>query len=304
MVTSTKEVDVAMIMRDPLAVATKSSSVIDDPLLNPKPAFEDPLMNPSPSSLTTTTTTPSIMSSSNAGPEVVKAVDKLQTTINDAWILRRERILYEYAVSGTITMNSSAIVAIQGSGLEDGSATRHLDKYNQRLASLEKRQLKEETVSLTHIEYSAHVDKLVAELEQSWVQSKLVDALRIAIQISKLLSDTTAPSFYPYSFIKVTQALDKFGNMVFQRLKMKADEAWKEKDRWNKALAEDFTSNDVPLPAKETCRNWFYKCACIRELLPRVYLELSLFKCYRFLTDDDFSAILSRVGSVIRGSSI
>ena len=72
------------------------------------------------------------------------AVDALQSTIMEAWVHRREKILYEYAVSGTITISSSAMVEIKGSGLEDGSVTRHLDKYDQRLAHLEKRQIKEE----------------------------------------------------------------------------------------------------------------------------------------------------------------
>ena len=109
---------------------------------------------------------------------------------------------------------------------------------------------------------------------------------------------------YSYSFIKVTQALNKFGDMVFQRLKMKASDGWSENDRWGKSLSGDsFTAADVPLSAKETCRNWFYKSSCIRELLPRVYIELSLFKCYRFVTDDDFGSILSRITSVIRGNS-
>ena len=205
-------------LNDPLAAlpaavkSTSTAAVMEDPLLNPKPpvvaAFIDPLMNPSPSSSSSSAAVvdPAVTATTTAADHG----DSLQssTTIMKEWIHRREKILYEYAVSGTITLSSRAMVEIKGSGLEDGSVTRHLDKYDQRLAHLEKRQINEEegekVISLTHIEYSAHVDKLVAELEQAWMQSKLVDSLRIAIQISKLLSDTTAPSFYPYSFIKVT----------------------------------------------------------------------------------------------------
>lgn len=213
---------------------------------------------------------------------------------------------------GNITLNSNAINEFAGSGVEDGSNMRHLDKYNARLASLEKRQINDgEKVELSQTEYASHVKKLSADLAAAWAKDERVGSLKIAIQIAKLLADTTLPQFYPSIFVQVTEALDKFGEMVFKRLKTRAEEALAEQATagGNKKsssaaatkLPEHFTSADVPAVAKEICRNWFYKIACIRELLPRIYIEVALFRCYRFLTDTDFLPILTRLGSIMRG---
>ena len=66
-------------------------------------------------------------------------------------------------------------------------------------------------------------------------------------------------------------------------------------------LPENFTADMVPESIKETCLNWFYKIASIRELLPRLYLEITILKSFSFLSQSEFNQTLLRLTKVIRG---
>jgi hypothetical protein len=233
------------------------------------------------------------------------AADLQQEDLQTPWQMKKQQIRKDYNVSGNIILSSSSINEFAGSGVEDGSGTRHVDKYDKRLANLERREMSaDEKVEISQKEYENHVEHLFRDLQSAWSREERVQTLKIAIQIAKLLSDTTLPQFYPSIFVIVTDALDRFGDMVFKRLLGRAEDSLNAAHPGAKQrlrLPADFKAADVPSLAKETTRNWFYKTACIRELLPRIYVEIALLRCYRFVTDTDYPVIFQRIGSVIRG---
>lgn len=44
-----------------------------------------------------------------------------------------------------------------------------------------------------------------------------------------------------------------------------------------------------------------YKMASIRELLPRLYMEMALLKCYVFISRDEIKPAITRLTTMIRG---
>lgn len=114
-----------------------------------------------------------------------------------------------------------------------------------------------------------------------------------------MLGDTSVIQFYPSKFVLVSEILDAFGNLVFERIKERASE--EDAQGRFKSLPSDFSAADVNDFARETCKNWFHKVASIRELLPRLYVEMALLHCYRFIYNDPFETLLNRVNMQLRG---
>ncbi|KUF96673.1 hypothetical protein AM588_10009288 [Phytophthora nicotianae] len=128
----------------------------------------------------------------------------------------------------------------------------------------------EKTIEISQSQYVAKVKEMQKRLIASWEQNHKVEALRIAIKCVKLLADTdTAPQLYPCVFVLVSEVLDAFGKLVFDRIHTRASEDENGQPH-SGPLGEHFMSSDINIQATETCRNWFYKTACIRELLPRI----------------------------------
>lgn len=120
-------------------------------------------------------------------------------------------------------------------------------------------------------------------MKRFWDKEDKVSCFRIAIQCAKLLNDTETPLFYPQKFILLTDILDQFGTLVYGRMKKLTKEYSGGKIVITDTNEDEIDYSKIPDKVQEICMNWFLKSACIREVLPRVYLELALVSCHRFI---------------------
>ena len=136
---------------------------------------------------------------------------------------------------------------------------------------------------MTAQEFTSQLERLNRELKKLWEKEDKVGCIRIAIQCAKLLNDVATPIFYPQKFILLTDILDNYGQLVLGRMKKLTKQ-----HSGGKIVIED--ENDpnidwtiIPEKCQEVCNNWFLKSACIREVLPRIYLELALVSSLKFM---------------------
>lgn len=212
---------------------------------------------------------------------------------------RKKTILSECTLTGRISVTTTDLTKI-GSG--DVDIKHALSLSSNRLAQLEKKIQGEganegdSTRSYTQEEYMANMNSLKNQITKAWNSNQRVTALKKAIMCAKMLADTRNPSFYPSMYVLISNIMDAFCELVRQRLTGRSDEFTAVK-----LSTISFLPSDVAQEAKETCRNWFFKIACIRELLPRILIEAALVPNYRFLDTGSYPRILSRLAHSIRG---
>ncbi len=73
--------------------------------------------------------------------------------------------------------------------------------------------------SITAEEFESQFLKLKGNMLQFWQKDNKVACLKICIQCAKLLNDVETPTFYPQKFMIMTDILDIFGKLVFDRMK-------------------------------------------------------------------------------------
>lgn len=177
--------------------------------------------------------------------------------------------------------------------VEEVKIVQHTFSRMELLESSNNKQKSNEISYVSHKEFINHIENLTRELDQAWSINDRVKTLKLAIQATKMLKDVTDPAYYPAVFVTITNMLEHFGELVYQRLLNIAFEGTK--------TDEIFLPSQVNEIAKDTATNWFLKISCIRELQPRIFIEMALLKCYRFLWIDKYPEVLNRLVLQIRG---
>lgn len=137
------------------------------------------------------------------------------------WSSRRSTILNKYTTAEKLTIVSSFL---HGGEVVKTQIT-FSEKVKNRLEQLD--DFEDGSIrrvnDLSQQEYQLRIEQLNQDLIGAWKSDQRVKALKIAIQCTKLLADTSVISFYPSQFVLVTDILDNFGKLVFERLRTKAD---------------------------------------------------------------------------------
>uniref|UniRef100_D3YW20 VPS35 endosomal protein-sorting factor-like n=1 Tax=Mus musculus TaxID=10090 RepID=D3YW20_MOUSE len=211
----------------------------------------------------------------------------------EPWANKRVEILARYTTTEKLSIN-----LFMGSekGRGGAAASAMSEKVRTRLEELDdfEEGSQKELLNLTQQDYVNRIEELNQSLKDAWASDQKVKALKIVIQCSKLLSDTSVIQFYPSKFVLITDILDTFGKLVYERISSMCVDS-------RSALPDHFSPENVNDTAKETCLNWFFKIASIRELIPRFYVEASILKCNKFLSKTGISECLPRLTCMIRG---
>lgn len=144
----------------------------------------------------------------------------IQEISTDSWHSRRTMILAKYTTSEKLSIVTSFLTG--GEIIKTQQATIS-EKVKHRLEQLDDFESIHQMLDLTQQEYVSRIEQLNNELVQAWNSDQRVKSLKIAIQCSKLLADTNVMQFYPSQFVLITEILDVFGKLVYERLISKAE---------------------------------------------------------------------------------
>ncbi|KAM9717032.1 VPS35 endosomal protein-sorting factor-like isoform 1-T2 [Menidia menidia] len=272
--------------------SSSSSSAPPDPLSSMLDGT-DPLSMFAAASATEPTAVPRSSSAAELGRKRREKEEEVVGPDFEPWSSKRGEILARFTTTEKLSINLF-MGSERGKAPSPGSSAVS-EKVRTRLEELDDLEegSQRELLNLSQQDYANRIEELNQSLKEAWASDQKVKALKIVIQCSKLLSDTSVIQFYPSKFVLITDILDTFGRLVYDRIWTMCSDP--------RPLPDSFTVEDVNDTAKETCLNWFFKIASIRELLPRLYVEAAILKCNRFLNVAGIQETLPRLTAMIRG---
>lgn len=146
----------------------------------------------------------------------------------EPWSLKKNAILTKYTTVEKLSITSSFLTPIAGAvnnkAIANKTMTTVSDKIKNRLEQLDQfdDDNMQEMANLSQQDYIKRIDELNNALLAAWNEDERVKSLKIVIQCSKLLADTSVIQFYPSKFVLITDILDTFGKLVYERIKTKS----------------------------------------------------------------------------------
>lgn len=171
-----------------------------------------------------------------------------------------------------------------------------IEKGRTRMDQLEKPE--EDDNIATAGEIVKKLEILKKEMLQRWEREEKVGTLKIIIQCAKILNDVSTPKFYCQKFLILSEFIDNFGKLVYERI---CKIAFGSKQTVDFSKINPNTGNQT---ARDVCMNWIMKTCCIRELLPRIYIDISFLGMFKFImTDEEIEQKILNISQMIRGIS-
>jgi hypothetical protein len=147
-------------------------------------------------------------------------------------------------------------------------------------------------------EHVAKMEVLKREMLQKWEVEDKVGTLKIIIHCTKMLNDVFTPKFYTHKFLIISDILDIFSKLVYERI-YKLSFTSDKSTEFN-----DINPGMINNTAKDICYNWILKCSCIRELLPRIYIDITFLRIFKFIyTEKEIEQKILTIAKMIRGLS-
>ena len=172
-----------------------------------------------------------------------------------------------------------------------------IEKGRSRIDELEKGD--DDTNAGTVGEIVKKMEIIKKEMLQRWEKEEKVTTLKIIIQCAKILNDVSTPKFYCHKFLIISEFIDNFSKLVYERICKLAFGSSKQQVDFSKINPE--VGNQL---AKDVCSNWIMKTCCIRELLPRIYIDISFLGMFKFImTDAEIEMKILNISYMIRGIS-